>query len=85
MLLLRERVDRALEVALPLEGERDGDGVREGERYRGMLGCGIEKKLESEVGLKVRGSSGTIKERCAGPPSGMRYSMSQPYEIVGSS
>lgn len=37
LLRLREFVERPLEVALPLEGERDGDGVREGERYRGML------------------------------------------------
>lgn len=37
---MREREERALEVALPLEGEREGDGVRDGERYRGIVGLG---------------------------------------------
>lgn len=44
VLRLREFVERPLEVALPLEGERDGDGVREGERYRGMLDLSLRNE-----------------------------------------
>lgn len=44
LLRLREFVERPLEVALPLEGERDGDGVREGERYRGMLDLSLRNE-----------------------------------------
>lgn len=44
LLRLREFVERPLEVTLPLEGERDGDGVREGERYRGMLDLSLRNE-----------------------------------------
>jgi hypothetical protein len=57
----RDREERALEVALPLEGEREGDGVREGERYRGIVGFGVPGQI-SKGSREMRGSSGPGEE-----------------------